>query len=101
MYRTKTILPYPVLKIFVYFCFCFSEKKLSGFFSQKNNKMVLTNNGKTIVAEKEHRFFPLEEPWPYRVAGNEQMLKVPAGTFKCTVIEGIDGWRSRNKILDD
>ncbi len=35
-------------------------------------------------------FFPLEEPFPCRIAKTEK-ITVPAGTFNCTVIEGIDG----------
>ncbi len=35
-------------------------------------------------------FFPLDELAPYRIAGKETVT-VPAGTFKCTVIEGLDG----------
>ena len=35
-------------------------------------------------------FFPLDELMPYRIAGKESVT-VPAGTFKCTVIEGLDG----------
>ncbi len=37
-------------------------------------------------------FFPREEPWPYRIAGTEHVT-VPAGSFACTVVEGIDGFR--------
>ncbi len=35
-------------------------------------------------------FFPLEELSPFRIAGKETVT-VPAGTFKCTVVEGLDG----------
>jgi hypothetical protein len=35
-------------------------------------------------------FFPLEEPFPNRLAKTEK-ITVPAGTFTCTVIEGFNG----------
>ena len=35
-------------------------------------------------------FFPENEPGPFRVTGTEE-ISVPAGTYKCTVVEGFDG----------
>ena len=35
-------------------------------------------------------FFPLDEPGPYKILGKEK-ISVPAGNFKCTVVEGFDG----------
>ncbi len=44
---------------------------------------------KPLWLKKSRDFFLWKNPG--LTGGNEQMLKVPASTFKCTVIEGIDG----------
>ncbi len=62
----------------------------SNFTIDNGDTSQYSQNVKGRLSGSFNRFFPLEEPWPYRVAG-EQMVKVPAGSFNCTVIEGIDG----------
>jgi len=53
------------------------------------------SNGDTLQYREEvkdkysqNSFFPEEEPAGYRIVGQET-ITVPAGTFKCTVIEGV------------
>ncbi|NOX48423.1 MAG: hypothetical protein GXO89_15740 [Chlorobi bacterium] len=45
---------------------------------------------KDHLSESYNFFFPWEEPSVYRSLGTET-ITVPAGTFECTLIEGIDG----------
>ncbi len=56
----------------------------------KNNKEQFSEKYKDELSEAYNLFFPEEEPMPYRVVGT-QKITVPAGTFECTVVEGIDG----------
>jgi len=49
-----------------------------------------SENYKGTLSQSHNAFFPKEEPWPYRITGTEKVT-VPAGTFDCTVIEGVDG----------
>jgi len=44
---------------------------------------------KDDMMESYNYFFPFEELSPFRVVGKEK-LTVPAGTFNCTVVEGLD-----------
>ncbi len=41
------------------------------------------------MMESNNYFFPFEELYPFRVVGKEK-INVPAGTFDCTVVEGLD-----------
>ena len=49
-----------------------------------------SQNYKGGLSEMYNYFFPKEEPMPYKNKGTES-IDVPAGTFECTVIEGLDG----------
>jgi hypothetical protein len=60
---------------------------------------LVAENGDTSQVSEKYRggltgrydlFFPAEELGPFRVKGEEE-ITVPAGTFRCTVVEGFDG----------
>ena len=51
--------------------------------------MQYSQNYKGGLSERYNDFFPKEEPSPYRIIGVEKVT-VPAGTFECTVVEGMD-----------
>lgn len=55
-----------------------------------NDTSQFSQDIKGGLMERYNVFFPEEEPWPYRITGIEK-LTVPAGTFECTVVEGING----------
>jgi len=57
-------------------------------FSQGDTSQF-SENYKGGMMEQYNNFFPKDEPWPYRISGIETVT-VPAGTFKCTVVEGFD-----------
>ncbi len=63
----------------------FTNLSVSGTDTSQFSQRVKGN-----LQEAYNNFFPREEPYPYRVSGVEK-ITVPAGTFTCTVIEGIDG----------
>ncbi len=50
---------------------------------------------KDDLSERYNYFFPLKELFPYRIKGKEK-IKVKAGEFMCTVVEGFDG---DNKVV--
>ena len=52
--------------------------------------MQYSQNVKGELQNSYNNFFPFEDIYLYRVTGKEK-IKVPAGEFDCTVVEGIDG----------
>jgi hypothetical protein len=65
--------------------------EFTDFDVSRGDTMQISQNVKGGLMERYNDFFPKEEPWPYRVAGKNVKVEVPAGTFVCTVIEGFDG----------
>lgn len=78
----------------------FKYSDVSVVFSIENESTVSSTfyeyqNRDTILLMQEERkvysgspFFPLTEPYAYRVVGHEA-ITVPAGTFNCTVVEAV------------
>jgi len=64
--------------------------KFTNFVVENGTPAQYSENYKGGLSGMYNYFFPLEEVAPYRIAGKETVT-VPAGTFKCTVIEGLDG----------
>ncbi len=56
----------------------------------RDNKNRYSERYKGGLNEMYNYFFPKEEPMPYRITGIET-IEVPAGKFRCTVVEGFDG----------
>jgi len=54
------------------------------------------------LMELYNNFFPRSELFPFRIVGTDS-ISTPAGTFSCTVVEGMDGddkvklWMINNK----
>ncbi len=63
--------------------------KFINYVISKTDTIQFSENYKGGLSERYNRFFPKKEPFPYSVKGVEKVT-VPAGTFKCTVIEGFD-----------
>lgn len=60
-----------------------------------------SENVKGNLSELYNRFFPESEPMAYRVTGEERVT-VSAGTFLCTVVEGIfDDYREKYWMIND
>lgn len=57
---------------------------------ENGDTMQHSQNYKGGLNEMYNKFFPLDELYPFRIVGHAP-VKVKAGTFTCTVIEGIDG----------
>jgi hypothetical protein len=62
----------------------------NNFSINQQDTMQYSENYKDDLAESYNFFFPKSEIFPYRIVG-EESLTVPAGTFNCLVIEGMDG----------
>lgn len=64
--------------------------EFTNFSLSDTDTMQFSQNVKDHLSNSHNLFFPKEEPWPYRIKGTEKVT-VPAGTFECTVVEGLDG----------
>ncbi len=62
----------------------------SNFVVENGNPEQYSEKYKGGLSEKYNNFFPLNDIMPYRIKGKDTVT-VPAGTFKCTVVEGLDG----------
>jgi hypothetical protein len=57
----------------------------------QGDTMQISQKVRGYLQESRNPFFPEDEPIVYRITGNEK-ITVGAGTFECTVVEGIDGF---------
>ncbi len=62
----------------------------TNFIVKNNKKEQISQKVKGRITNAYNYFFPLDEPMPHRIVGIKK-LTVLAGTFDCTVVEGIDG----------
>lgn len=70
-----------------------SEKrsvKLTNFSITQNDTIQYSESYKGNLYNEYNNFFPEEEPGPYKIVKSET-ITVPAGTFNCKVIEGLNG----------
>ena len=56
----------------------------------QNDTLQYSESVKGYLNNEYNNFFPQEEPSPFRIVKTET-ITVPAGTFNCKVIEGLDG----------
>jgi hypothetical protein len=64
--------------------------KFTNYIINGGIKKQYSENYKGGLTERYNYFFPKNELFPYRIKGVET-IEVPAGKFKCTVVEGFDG----------
>lgn len=55
----------------------------------KNDSSQFAEYNRANLMNSYNFFFPMDEPYPYRVVGKEE-ITVNAGSFMCTVVEGFD-----------
>jgi len=64
--------------------------EFTNYYISGKDTSQFSQNYKGGLMGRYNDFFPREAPWPYRITGIEKVT-VPAGTFECTVVEGING----------
>ena len=57
---------------------------------EDGDTLQFSENYKDATTQNNNSFFPMDEPETFRIVG-VKTLNVPAGSFECTIVEGMDG----------